>query len=113
VGAAALETLIAELKTAGYAPNTIACRVSALSAFSRWCVRERLADRNPVELIRRPSRPAQSATASLTHHQLTDWLAAAELRGGAWWAAAMLLGVNGQRCGELIVCIVEDLGNHA
>gem|GEM_PF-5608724 len=40
-------------------------------------------------------------------------MGAAELRGGAWWAAAMLLGANGQRCGELIVCIVEDLGNHA
>jgi integrase/recombinase XerD len=52
VDAAALETFIAELKTAGYAPNTIVGRVSAISAFYRWCVRERLADRNPVELIR-------------------------------------------------------------
>jgi hypothetical protein len=66
VDAAALETFIAELKTAGYAPNTIVGRVSAISAFHRWCVRERLADRNPVELIRRPSRPAESSTASLT-----------------------------------------------
>jgi site-specific recombinase XerD len=80
--AAALESFIAELKTAGYAPNTIVGRVSAVSAFYRWCVRERLTDRNPVELIRRPSRPPESATASLTHHQLTDWLAAAEVRGG-------------------------------
>jgi integrase len=113
VDAAALETFIAELKTAGYAPNTIVGRVSAISAFYRWCVRERLADRNPVELIRRPSRPAESSTASLTRHQLTDWLAAAEHRGGAWWAAAMLLALNGLRCGELIACNVEDLGNHS
>ena len=113
VDATALETFIAELKTAGYAPNTIVGRVSAISAFSRWCVRERLADGNPVELIRRPSRPAESATASLTRHQVTDWLAAAELRGGAWWAAAMLLDLNGLRCGELIACNVEDLGNHS
>jgi site-specific recombinase XerD len=96
--AAALETFIAELKTARYAPNTIVGRVSAISAFYRWCVRERLADRNPVELTRRPPRPTESATARLTRHQLTDWLAAAELRGGAWWAAAMLLGLNGLRC---------------
>ncbi len=82
VDAAALETFIAELKTAGYAPNTIVGRVSAISAFYRWCVRELLADSNPVELIRRPSRPAESSTASLTRHQLTDWLAAAEVRGG-------------------------------
>ncbi len=69
--------------------------------------------RNPVELIRRPSRPTESSTASLTRHQLTDWLAAAELRGGDWWAAAMLLGLNGLRCGELIACNVEDVGTHS
>jgi integrase/recombinase XerD len=76
-------------------------------------VREQLVVRNPVELIRRSARPMESATASLTRHQLTDWLAAAEVRGGAWWAAAMLLGLNGLRCGELIACNVEDLGNHS
>jgi site-specific recombinase XerD len=88
--AAALETFIAELKTAGYAPNTLVGRISAVSAFYRWCVRERLTERNPVEAIRRPARPTESATASLTRHQLTDWLAVAEVRGGSWWAAAML-----------------------
>ena len=111
--AAALEAFIAELKTAGFAPNTIVGRVSAISAFYRCCVREQLVVRNPVELIRRPRRPAESSTASLTRHQLTDWLSAAESRGGAWWAAAMLLGLNGLRCGELIACNVEDVGNHS
>jgi integrase/recombinase XerD len=113
VDAAALETFIAGLKTAEYAPNTIVGRVSAVSAFHRWRVREQLVVRNPVEMIRRPARPVESATASLTRHQLTDWLAAAEVRGGAWWAAAMLLGLNGLRCGELVACNVEDLGNHS
>jgi integrase len=74
---------------------------------------EQLVVRNPVEMFRRPSRPVESATASLTRHQLTDWLAAAELRGGTWWAAPMLLGLTGLRCGELIACTVEDLGNHS
>ncbi len=87
--------------------------MSAVSAFYRWCVREQLTDRNPVETIRRPRRPAESSTASLTRHQLTDWLAAAEQRGGAWWAAAMLLGLNGLRCGELIACDVSDVGSHS
>jgi integrase/recombinase XerD len=107
--AAALETFIAELKTAGYAPNTIVGWISAISAFYRWCVREQLVNRNPVELIRRPSRPTESATASLTRHQLTDWLAAAEVRGGAWWAAAMLLGLNGLRCGSRISAITRGI----
>jgi site-specific recombinase XerC len=34
--------------------------VSAVSAFYRWCVREQLLDRNPVEAIRRPARPGES-----------------------------------------------------
>ena len=72
------------------AANTIAARVSA--AFYRWCVREQLVDRNPIEAIRRANRLLESSTASLTRHQLTDWLSAAERRGGDWWAAAMLLG---------------------
>jgi site-specific recombinase XerD len=110
VDAAVLEAWVASMKTAGYAPNTIAGRVSTVSALYRWAVREQLLMRNPVELIRRPRRPAESATASLTRHQLTDWLAAAEARGGAWWAAAMLLGLNGLRCGELCACNVEDVG---
>ncbi len=46
VDAAALESFIAELETAGYAPNTIVGRISAIFAFFRWCVRERLTDRN-------------------------------------------------------------------
>jgi integrase/recombinase XerD len=103
------------MKTAGYAPNTIAGRVSTVSAFYRWAGREQLVLHDPVELIRRPRRPAESATASLTRHQLTDRLAAAEARGGAWWAwaAAMLLGLNGLRCGELCACNVEDVGAHS
>jgi integrase len=84
-----------------------------VSAFYRWCVRERLIDRNPIDAIRRPARPTALTTVSLTRHELTDWLAASERRGGAWWAAAMLLGLNGLRCGELIACDVTDVGSHS
>lgn len=73
------------LQAGGHAANTIAGRVSAVSAFYRWCVREQLCHCNPVDMIRRPRRPTESATASLTRHELTDWLAASEGRGGAWW----------------------------
>jgi integrase len=82
-------------------------------AFYRWCVRQQRFRRNPVEAIRRPRRPTESTAASLTRHELTDWLAAAERRGGSWWAAAMLLAMNGLRCGELIACDVTDVGSHS
>lgn len=67
-----LERWITDMQHRPYAANTIAARVSAVSAFYRWCVREQLLNRNPVEAIRRPARPGESSTASLTRHQVTD-----------------------------------------
>jgi site-specific recombinase XerD len=67
-----VESWIAALRGRGYAPNTIAGRVSAVSAFYRWCIREQLIDRNPIDAIRRPARPTVSTTVSLTRHELTD-----------------------------------------
>ena len=67
-----LESWVGELRARGYAPNTIVGRVSAVSAFYRWCVREQVVTRNPVEAIRRPGRPSESSTVSLTRHELTD-----------------------------------------
>jgi integrase/recombinase XerD len=52
VDAAVLEAWVASMKTASYAPNTIAGRVSTVSALYRWAVRDQLIVRNPVELIR-------------------------------------------------------------
>jgi integrase/recombinase XerD len=108
-----IEAWIADLHQHGYTANTIAGRVSAVSASYRWCVREQRIDRNPIDAVRRPRRPNESTTVSLTRHELTDWLAAAESRGGSWWAAAMLLGLNGLRCSELIACDVTDVGSHS
>jgi site-specific recombinase XerD len=108
-----IEAWIADLRQHGYAANTIAGRITAVSAFYRWCVREERIDRNPIDVVRRPRRPNESTTVSLTRHELTDWLAAAEARGGSWWAAAMLLGLNGLRCSELIACDVTDVGSHS
>jgi site-specific recombinase XerD len=51
---------ITDMQQRPYAANTITARVSAVSAFYRWCLREQLIDRNPIEATRRPSRPAES-----------------------------------------------------
>jgi site-specific recombinase XerD len=113
IGPRMIEAWIADLQKRGYAANTIAGCISAVSAFYRWCVREQRIDRNPIDAVRRPRRPNESTTVSLTRHELTDWLAAAEARGGSWWAAAMLLGLNGLRCSELVACDVADVGSHS
>ena len=67
-----IEAWIADMQQRGYAANTIAGRVSAVSAFYRWCVREQRIDRNPIDAVRRPRRPNESTTVSLTRHELTD-----------------------------------------
>jgi integrase len=80
-----VESWIAALRGRRYAPNTIAGRVSAVSAFYRWCVREQLIDRNPIDAIRRPARPTVSTTVSLTRlSSPTGWprLSGAAVLGG-------------------------------
>jgi hypothetical protein len=71
------------------------CRASP-----RWAVVEDHVTRNPVEGARRARKPAESTAQGLSHHEMTDWLDAAEARGGSVYACACLLALNGLRVGE-------------
>lgn len=57
-----------------------------------------------------PRKPTASTANGLTRHELTDWLDAAQIRGGYIYACACLLALNGLRVGELCATNVEDLG---
>jgi integrase/recombinase XerD len=46
----------------------------------------------------------------LSRHELTEWLDAAERRGGDTYACAYLLALNGLRVAELCATNIEDLG---
>jgi integrase/recombinase XerD len=105
-----LEAYIRHLEAAGYAPNTICQRIATLASFYRWAVGEGQVAGNPVEGARRPRKPTESTANGLSRHELTDWLDAAERRGGDGYACACLLALNGLRVGELCACSVEDLG---
>lgn len=105
-----VETYVGHLEQAGYAPNTICQRIATLSSFYRWAVNEGHLAGNPVEGARRPRKPTESAANGLSRHELTDWLDAAERRGGSDYACACLLALNGLRIGELCATSVEDLG---
>ena len=61
-----VEAWVGDLQLRRHAAKTIAGRMSAVSAFYRWCVREQLLARSPVDAVRRPHRPTESSTASLT-----------------------------------------------
>lgn len=104
-----VEAWTRHLEDQGYALSTIAQRLSTLSSFYRWCVIEQHRDHNPVDAIRRPRRSTESTTQALSRHELTEWLDAAEQRGGYTYTAACLLAMNGLRVGELCAADVTDL----
>ena len=89
-----VEAYVSRLEEAGYAPNTICQRIATLSSFYRWAVAEDHLARNPVEGARRPRKPAESAAQGLSRHEVTDWLDAAESRGGSAYACACLLALG-------------------
>lgn len=105
-----VETWLRQLESTGYAISTISQRLSTLSSLYRWCLAEQLIQQNPIDAVRRPRRPTESTTNALTRHELTEWLDAAEHRGGYPYAAACLLAMNGLRVGELCAADVTDLG---
>jgi hypothetical protein len=89
-----VEAYVGRLEDAGYAPNTICQRIATLSSFDRWAVAEDHLTRNPVEGARRPRKPAESTAQGLSRHEVTDWLDAAETRGGSAYACACLLALK-------------------
>ncbi len=105
-----VEAYVRRLETAGYATSTIGQKLTVISSFSRWCVREGHLTANPVAGARWPARSTVSTTQALSRHELTDWLDAAEACGGYRYATACLLAFNGLRVGELCAADVGDLG---
>jgi integrase/recombinase XerD len=81
-------------------PNTICQRVATLSSFYRWAASEGHVAGNPVAGARRPRKPTESTASGLSRHELTDFLDAAEVRGGDGYACACLLALNGLRVGS-------------
>jgi integrase len=63
-----------------------------------------------VDGARRPRKPAESTAQGLSRHEVTDWLDAAETRGGSAYACACLLALNGLRVGELCAANIDALG---
>lgn len=105
-----VEAYVGRLEEGGYAPNTICQRIATLSSFHRWAVAQDHLMRNPVDGARRPRKPAESTAQGLSRHEVTDWLDAAESRGGSAYACACLLALNGLRVGELRAGNIDDLG---
>jgi site-specific recombinase XerD len=91
------------------APATIARRLSTLSSFYRWAVREEWVTRNPATLVARP-RVANAAPAPvLGTHALSALLTAAAEDGLRSGALVALLVFNGLRISEALGASARDL----
>lgn len=92
------------------APATIARRLSCLSKFYDYGMREiELIEHSPVANVRRPKVSEDSPTIGLDAAELDRLLTAAEADGARSTAVVHLLVYNGLRIDEALACDVEDL----
>jgi integrase/recombinase XerD len=89
--------------------NTVGHGLSVLASFYRWLVQTGMADTTPIAPVRRPSRDETPRQTRLTRHELADWLNTAETAGGAVYAMACLLLLNGLRVSEVCGIDIADL----
>ncbi len=89
--------------------NTGSHGLSVLGSFYRWLVHAEVLATTPMAAVRRPRRDDSPKQTRLTRHQLADWLNAAEHQGGAAYATACLLALNGLRVSEVCAIDIEDL----
>ncbi len=95
-----LELWQRQLESNGYAPRTIAIRLTALASFYRYCENEEVLTRSPLARVRRPRVDRRSPRSSLTRGQLHDLLDSAREQGPHPYGLLCLLGFNGLRITE-------------
>jgi integrase/recombinase XerD len=114
-----VEAFIAQQQASTPTPAaaTVARRVSAVSSWYRWLVRDGHATRNPCDGVDRPYVDYdESTTIGLSREQAAALLDAAEANSDGRaarerdYAMLMLLVGNGLRGGELLAIDVEDFG---
>jgi integrase/recombinase XerD len=94
----------------GYAPATVARRLSTVCGFYRMLVIDGLLPASPAEYVRRPRRPEESPTLGLTHLQFEGMLVASRQAGPMPHAVIVLLGLLGLRVSEACAINLDDLG---
>lgn len=95
----------------GRSPGTVNARLSALSSFYTYAVDEDAVASSPLRGVRRPKLPDQAVSTGLTRPELRAFLAEARERGPQMFALMTLLGLNGLRVSESLLCQVTDFGS--
>jgi integrase/recombinase XerD len=94
----------------GYAPSTIARRLSTVVGFYRFAVIDGYLDQSPAEYVRRPRVPEESQVLGLDRMQLGALVAAARASSPDDAALITLLGLLGLRVSEACHVNIEDMG---
>lgn len=98
-----------ELEAAGYAPATVALRLTAIGSAYRYAVENGDLAANPVQHVRRPKPPNESPTLGLDRAQAQAMLTTAAEGHPRDLALVALLLLNGLRVSEATGATVEDL----
>jgi integrase/recombinase XerD len=98
------------LYDSGRKASTVNARLSALASFYRYAEDEEAIGRSPMRGVRRARLPDESVSTGLSREELTAFLAEAQRRGTQMRALMHVLGLNGLRATEPLLCDVEDLG---
>jgi len=94
----------------GWAPATVARRLSALAGFFRYAVDEGVIRRNPATNVRRPKVGNDSTSTGLDRDELARLIAAAANDSSRSHLLVLLLGLNGLRITEALSIDLADLG---
>jgi integrase/recombinase XerD len=94
----------------GRKASTVNARLSALASFYRYAEDEEAVRRSPMRGVRRAKLPDESVSTGLSRDELTAFLAEAHRRGPQMHALMHVLGLNGLRASEPLLCDVDGLG---
>ena len=94
----------------GYAPATVARRLSTVVGFYRFAVIDGYLDRSPAEYVRRPHVPEESQVLGLDRMQLGALVATARAATPDEAGLITLLGLLGLRVSEACHVNIEDMG---
>lgn len=105
---------VANLRSRGLAPTTIANHTACLKAFFHWCVERRYLEHSPADGIVRASARRTDRPRAVPPHELAAMLECARYLNPKWYALLLFLADTGCRVGGLVSLMRShlDLEHH-
>lgn len=100
---------VANLRSRGLAPVTVANHTAVLKAFFHWCVERRYLEHSPADGIVRASARRSERPRAIPPHELAAMLECARYLNPKWYAVLLFLADTGCRVGGLVSLTREHL----